>query len=427
MPQEGAVTQRSLFEMFMQSQHWSKDQLLAFQRSQLEQLLRHAKANIPFYKTRLNCMFRPDGTIDWQRWQDIPILTREDLRDHGEKLLAKKFPESHGIVASFESSGSTGIPVKVTTTALADMVRQALWARFYAVNKLDQTGRHIVFWFTKPGKLKFIERYFVDEATGLTYGNRNLTVQKQLDVLRDAEAEVFSEFSTTLVHMAYENLRREKPVRLKVIVPYGMAVTAEDLAVLKLSFGARVMMPYSSKEAGLIGYHILPDTQYHVCAEALLPEFLPLEGHQGSDLRRLIVTPFFNAAQPLIRYDQGDVVELNAQISASSSHPVLSRVVGRSDDYFVFDGKRVPVVGLQDDTLNKLLKASAFQLAQTSLNSLELRYVAKRQITAGVKSALTRHVRESLQHGFDVSYVKLKSIPANSGGKQQRFKREALD
>ncbi len=30
----------------------------AFQSSQLEQLLRHARANVPFYKTRLDCLFR---------------------------------------------------------------------------------------------------------------------------------------------------------------------------------------------------------------------------------------------------------------------------------------------------------------------------------------------------------------------------------
>ena len=63
------------YEMLMESQYWPPEQMLEFQRSQLAQLLRHARATVPFYKTRLDPVFKNNGAIDWDRWNEIPIVT----------------------------------------------------------------------------------------------------------------------------------------------------------------------------------------------------------------------------------------------------------------------------------------------------------------------------------------------------------------
>ena len=36
------------YDMLLESQYWPAQQLVDYQRSQLEQLLRHARANVPF-------------------------------------------------------------------------------------------------------------------------------------------------------------------------------------------------------------------------------------------------------------------------------------------------------------------------------------------------------------------------------------------
>ena len=43
-----------IYEMLMESQYWPPEMMLEFQRDQLTHLLRHAKATVPFYKTRLD-------------------------------------------------------------------------------------------------------------------------------------------------------------------------------------------------------------------------------------------------------------------------------------------------------------------------------------------------------------------------------------
>jgi len=73
--------QRQFYEMLMESQWWSHEALVDYQRSQLAQLLRHAKTNVPFYQSRLDAVVDDHGDINWDRWSQIPIVRRLDLQD----------------------------------------------------------------------------------------------------------------------------------------------------------------------------------------------------------------------------------------------------------------------------------------------------------------------------------------------------------
>lgn len=115
MAEQQGVTGERIFKMLMESQYWSPTEMPAYHRSQLEQLLRHAKASVPFYETRLDCLFRHDGTIDWSRWKEVPMLTRTDLRDNGSSLKSVAPPPHHGGPHITHTSGSSGIPVSIIT------------------------------------------------------------------------------------------------------------------------------------------------------------------------------------------------------------------------------------------------------------------------------------------------------------------------
>ena len=87
------LLQKQIYDMLMESQYWPPEHMLAYQRSQLAQLLRHAKANVPFYKTRLDPIFKENDHIDWNRWSEIPIVRRHHLVQERDSMLAKKLPQ----------------------------------------------------------------------------------------------------------------------------------------------------------------------------------------------------------------------------------------------------------------------------------------------------------------------------------------------
>lgn len=49
-----------------------------------------------------------------------------------------------------------------------------------------------------------------------------------------------------------------------------------------------------------------------------------------------MVTPFFSFAQPLIRYEQGDLAEVGPACSYGRSLPFIIRIVGRIANMFCF-------------------------------------------------------------------------------------------
>jgi phenylacetate-CoA ligase len=111
--------QQTIYDMLMKSQFWTRSQLVDYQHTQLSQLLQHAKEKVPFYKERLSVVLSKNGSFNWDRWQDLPILTRKDLVEHRETMQATELPEGYGAPVERWSSGTTGVPVTITVNGLA--------------------------------------------------------------------------------------------------------------------------------------------------------------------------------------------------------------------------------------------------------------------------------------------------------------------
>ena len=134
-----------IYEMLMESQFWTPEHMIKFQRNQLMQLLKHAKTNVPFYKTRLDPVFKKNGEIDWDRWHEIPIVTRADLRDKRAEMLAATLPPGHGPTKDFSTSGSTGVPITVTIPGIMSTANGAVWKRFFRLLNIDNNKRYAEF------------------------------------------------------------------------------------------------------------------------------------------------------------------------------------------------------------------------------------------------------------------------------------------
>lgn len=174
----------------MQSQNWPQHQMLAFQRARLVELLRHAKANVPFYSSRFDDLFRCDGDIIWDAWQHLPILTRKEVQAAGEYLYAASMPSNCGGVSTFRTSGSSGQPISVRICALHAAANQASNRRFLENAGISPALR---FAYTRDVFLDGtpIEADFAywnartGVGTGALFVNRRLSIPERLDVLAD--------------------------------------------------------------------------------------------------------------------------------------------------------------------------------------------------------------------------------------------------
>ena len=193
--------QHEFYDMLMESQYWLPETMLNYQRSQLAQLLRHARANVPFYEKRLDPVFTGSGDIDWERWEEIPIVTRSDMLERRDDMLARELPKGHGTVGTLASSGSTGLPIQITTNRLTVLAANSNrwrahrwhgldWSRTYtARDGLDPKADWPAGQALGPWGPRWDENALRGQAFRLS---RNATVEQTLQYLSASKSTYFS-------------------------------------------------------------------------------------------------------------------------------------------------------------------------------------------------------------------------------------------
>ena len=362
-----------------------------------------------------------------------PSSPRTDLRDRRDEMLATQMPPGHGSTKTYYSSGSSGVPIAIEATEIWAVANGAAGRRFYEQQGVDPAKARATFANINTAGSPLREEYYLrltpdkpvsdDDKVQDIVLNRNLSETRTLDLLEARGVSYAVDITNNLEVLARANLKRKKPIRLEIIMGFGQGLTAEQRNLFQESFGARSLSTYSSEEGGLMACQCGESFHYHINAEIGLVEILTPEGKacKPGEPGRVIVTPFFSTALPLIRYDQGDTAELLPPCACGSELPVIGNITGRQDQLMQFPGGSRSAAGLNQKMLRENLNALAFQLAQVETFKLEIRFVpadAGRPIDT---DQIVAHVRQLIHPELDVVFKPVDKIPLNPGGKYQRI------
>lgn len=426
--------QHEFYDMLMESQYWLPETMLAYQRSQLAQLLRHARANVPFYERRLDAVFTATGDINWDRWHEIPIVTRADMRDRRDDMLAREIPNGHGASSTISSSGSSGLPIQVTSNRLTALAGNAHRWRAHRWHDLDWSKT-----FTARSS-------YLSEAAwphGLSVGrwgppwlesaaqgncfrlNQYATAPEALEFITRTGTAYYSTGTKAIHAMALEAERLGIEARIDCFLTHGEPVDAIDRSVMKRVFGARVLEHYSSKEAGQMAYACPAGHGFHISAESVLVEVVDADGRPCAAGRpgRVVITPFVSTAQPLIRYDQGDIARLGPPCSCGRALPVIEAVEGRSTAIFTHPDGRTVSRFLPKEA-REAIGGSYLQVAQVGPLLFEVRYVPIDWQAVPDIAAAERTFRETYFEDAEVRFVSMTEIPLTPAGKYVEYVNE---
>jgi phenylacetate-CoA ligase len=407
----------------------SIEQLAGYQRSQLEQLLRFAHARAPFYKERLAPLFGKHGNIDWSQWPTIPILTRVDVKANGSEMMPTGTPDGHGFARSVASSGTTGMPVTVHSTDLMSVAGALAFeraCRWYGY----QIGDRICVALNTP-QIESLNREtwaVGDEVTGGLTGNQTsirLGVSRSwppeliLSHMMQHGSVCFSGNSTTVEDLAETQLQQDLAIQIKFMVGKSMALTERARTLVRQAFKSNAFSVYSSMEAHKIAHECPVSGGFHVNSELVVVEIVDDEGRACAvgETGRVIVTPLLGTAQPLIRYEQGDLATWGKPCSCGRPHPVIAKIEGRIRNRFQFAGghKFTPAIGFEP--YRDLLKADQWQVAQTGPLDIEVRFISSAPDEAIDFAGLTRVFAKSFHEHLSVSYRRMDVLPRTAAGK----------
>jgi len=408
-------------------------QLLRYQRRLLEHLVRHAHANIPFYRDRLACLFTADGSVDLSRWSRVPILTRAEATAHASEMRAPQLPDSHGPIEEFQTSGSSGVPLKFTVDHPARIAYNAAFtraARWFGADTSRPLAQIRVY------RTGFIPRY-PDGASSQGWSRADLAaethqldlrtpVEQQLEWLSRKACPYLATSPSSAMALAYAATPAQaRDLGLKLIFSIGETVTARAREIVADRLGARLVGIYSCEEIGTIATECPAAPHYHQVIENALVEMIAEDGGPAAPGQpgRVLVTGLNNYATPFIRYDVGDTAMAGlGPCGCGRSLPVISQVLGRTRNAFVFkDGKRVWLRIWDERAIQACVPCRELQMVQLDHERLELRYVPDGSGRAPDHAGLAAFVRDKIHPSARLTLVAMEAIPRGPGGKLDPF------
>jgi phenylacetate-CoA ligase len=335
----------------------SKSEIERIQRERRRIAIERAK-QAPFFKQRLAHI---DPARAEEQWLDIPVLTKEELREIPQGRFYDEFciqPRTR-TVEYWRSGGATGRPLFYPRTA-EDMewniiAFERAWALVGAT--ADDCG-HISFPLGVHPVAHLYARAAINMGIGTVWcgAGTNTPSEVQLELIDLLKPTVWLGMASYGLHLA--NLAEAKGFDLKNSSVKKIIVAAEPLSPVKrqkleTAWGAEVFDHFGMTEAAIVsgeslghqGLHAFTDMWYlEVLDEAGKPV---KEGEVGS----LVVTALWsNTMTPFLRWSSGDLVSISSPAGGDKPWHVfpVMRHARRTVGFFKVRGVNINHADLED-------------------------------------------------------------------------------
>ena len=415
-----APTGAAVLALLYQLEHtqWlAPERLRELQLRQLGELVRHARASVPYYRDRL-------GAEDLA---GLPLLTRRDLQEHFDALKSERIPAGHGAVAELRTSGSTGAPVRTLKTQLSQLVWNAITLRDHGWHRRDLSGKLAAIRLGVRDQENASWGAATDSvvATGPAAGlSADVDVEKQLAWLQHQQPHYLLSYPSNTAELARLSAAQGITLpTLREVRTFGEMLDPELRRLCREAWKVPLVDMYSANEVGYIALQCPEREHYHVQSEGVLVEILDEHGRPCTpgEIGRVVVTDLHSFATPLLRYDIGDYAEVGAACPCGRGLPVLSRIAGRVRNMLVTaDGKRF-WPRLSDRRFREIAPVLQRQVVQKEFDLIELRLVTAEPLKPAQEERLRAVALSAMPQGMRLEFRYCQTIARGPGGKFEDF------
>ena len=420
---------------YLENTQWrSLDELTAIQAGDLRRLLRHASANVPFYRRRFAAAgINPQDIHGPDALTKVPIVTRDEARDSGDERAA-----TAGATVDIDkaTSGTLGSPLRFGYDVESEYWRQAVRLRGYGWAGYQPGMRSLHYWgagVPSPSPLmraKVIADHAVRRERMIDCGRRSPDdLHGVVEAIAAYKPEIivcYSQAGADLARFVVAGHHRRWD-NLPVICGAERLLPA-DRAVMNEAFGPDVFETYGSREVMLMATECAAHDGLHISMENLILEVVVREGEgptgrtaKPGELGEVVVTDLHNFGMPFIRYATGDLaVAAPAGVCACGrAHPRLATVEGRVTETLLdAAGNRVNGLLFNVVIAHVAHAIRRFQVVQHRDRSITLRIVPSETFDGSVENVLRQNWQRYLA-GVAVTIERVDDIPLSKSGKRQ--------
>ncbi len=414
---------RKLLAEFESHAAFSPAELEAYQAKKLHELIVHCYNNVPYYRrTMQDRKLTPADIRSAADLEKLPLLTREQMRDHSEELQAANVKKSDLIVGF--SSGTTANPIRIVWDRNVCLVKTVVdWRqkRLAGVNPFDKIayfiGRQIV-----PAEIKkppywrhnWVLNHLFFSAFHLSEKNLGYYVEK----LASFQPKAIEGFPSTLSIVASYLNRRGETFPVKAVFTSAEPLFPHQREAIERAFECRVFDFLGMSERVIFATECHEHQGKHLDTDFGHTEIIGEDGLPSSGLGRIVATGLHNFAQPLIRYQSSDVSALYSEPCACGRpFPRIQDVTTRDEDMVSTpDGRYLSPSAL--GTATKDLEAvEHIQIWQEDLHSIEVRLVPRPGYRPEEGEAVKRSLQKMVGDKVRISVTTVADIPRTRAGK----------
>jgi phenylacetate-CoA ligase len=332
---------------------WTRDQLEAYQRRRLGEVVGHAVAASRLYRERYAGLDVGDPVV----LDRLPVIDKATVMDRfdelvGDPRLTLAAVEAHldgldrdelllGRYRAMATGGSTGR--KGVFVADRDEWRRYLagffrWNHYVGLRpRLPRRVRIASIAAARPLHMTYRMAASIDlglyrvlrlEATA--------PPAAMVEALNRHQPEFLYAYGSVLGLLAAEQFEGRLRIRPAIIASSGETHTDELRDAVRAAWGTSSFELYAMTEAGIIGSHCDRHTGIHLFEDQAIVEVVDEGGRPvpaGQTGHKLLVTNLVTRTQPLIRYEVSDMVAM-APGPCPCGRPfrLLQAVEGRNDD-----------------------------------------------------------------------------------------------
>lgn len=415
---------RKILEDLLASQWLTAEEIHDRQLSALNELVRHARANVPFYRAR----DLPERIAHLDDLARMPLLRKTDLLSQGKAFVGDEVAASAHEV---HTGGTTGTPLTIYCSRATLQRNYAFFERLKAWAHIPPRSRTAVFagrLLVPPSQARPPYWRRNRAANTLMLSSYHLSPQTAgdyLSALREFRPELIDSYPSSIEFVARSALKLGvEDIRPRAVITSSETLTPEARDIIQRAFGCPVFDHYGSAEMAAFVSQCEVGS-YHVNPEFGIVEIIREDGTRApaGEEGHLVATGFINPVMPLIRYATGDqAVQGEGTCSCGRAFPILARIAGRVDDVLVTpDGRRI---GRLDPIFKSNLAIREARIVQDAVDHVRIEVVPETEFSSDEEAALARELSRRLGPSMRVDVVRVPSVPREASGKLRMVVRE---
>jgi phenylacetate-CoA ligase len=407
-----------------EAERWEGDRVESHQAERLDNLVRHAVAHVPYYRSRYADLLRSSAKVSAQTLRDhFPILDKRTVKENPRQFVSEA-PTSGGRTTVF-TSGTTGTPLQVAAAKRAVAENFAFFSHFLRKCGLDPfdwsatfAGRLIVpnaqasppFW-----RCNYATRTWLFSS----YHIGAKTIPAYLTQLERVQPTYIDSYPSSVYAIARYVVDRgiRHSIRPEAIVTSSEVLTPRQREVTETAFHCPIYDQYGSAEMAAFAAQCAHGS-YHAHPLYGLVEVVDRNGRPcgPGETGDLVLTGLINEVMPLIRYRIGDQATLRSEPCACrSTFTTLESILGREDDYIVTPEGNY--VGRLDPLFKGLQGLVEAQIVQESPQQVEVLVVPSGDFDSQAQAALIQSLRDRVGNRMSIDVRVVESIPRTKNGK----------